>query len=213
VAAEVPFEIQTSKYYKICYIDPFAMKKRNLWIACLAVASAVFVPASVPETARVTDLSGQGVSPLKEKAKAVVLVFLSIDCPISNSYAPELARLNKEFSEKGITFNAVYPNKEESTADIREHLKKFAISFSALRDPDHELVKASEVKVTPEVAVFVPDKGLVYHGRIDDRYVELGRARPQATKRDLRVVLQAILSDQKFESYQKAVGCYISDSR
>src|SRR3954471_6273518 len=104
------------------------MKKRNLWIACLAVASAVFVPASVPETARVTDLSGQAVSPLKEKAKAVVLVFLSIDCPISNSYAPELARLNKEFSEKRIAFNAVYPNKEESTADIREHLKKFAIS-------------------------------------------------------------------------------------
>ena len=189
------------------------MKKRSIWIASLAMASALFVRASVPETPRVTDLSGQAISPLKEKAKAVVLVFLSIDCPISNSYAPELGRLNKEFSEKGITFNAVYPNKEESTSDVREHLKKFAINFSALRDPEHELVKAAEVKVTPEVAVFVPDKGLVYHGRIDDRYVELGRARPQATKRDLREVLQAILSDQKFESYQKAVGCYISGNR
>src|SRR5262245_10603193 len=119
------------------------MKKKNLWIACLAMASALFVPASVPETPRVTDLSGQAVSPLKEKAKAVVLAFLSIDCPISNGYAPELTRLSQEFSGKGITFNAVYPNKEESTADVREHLKKFSISFSALRDPEHELVKAA----------------------------------------------------------------------
>jgi len=157
-----------------------------------------------------TDLTGGTVKPLNQTNKATVLVFLSVDCPISNSYAPELGRLKKDFSEKGISFAAVYPNSEESNKDVREHLKKYSIEFEGLRDPQHELVKASEVKVTPEAAVFVPGKGLVYHGRIDDRYAALGRARPEATKKDLREVLTAILEGGKFESHQKAVGCYIS---
>jgi hypothetical protein len=66
------------------------------------------------------------------------------------------------------------------------------------------------VTVTPEVAVFLPDRTRVYRGRIDNWYESFGRARPQPTERDLSDVLQAILAGPGVAPRTtKAIGCYI----
>src|SRR4051812_4515086 len=39
--------------------------------------------------------------------KAVVVVFLSFDCPVSNSYAPTLIELHKAYADKGVAFVAI----------------------------------------------------------------------------------------------------------
>src|SRR5947209_2607840 len=44
--------------------------------------------------------------PAPGKCKAIVLFFLGNDCPISNAFAPEVARLYREFSGKGVAFCA-----------------------------------------------------------------------------------------------------------
>jgi hypothetical protein len=50
----------------------------------------------------------------------------------------------------------------------------------------------------------------VYHGRIDDRQVDLGVARPEASRHDLRDAIEAALSGkQPDETYAPAVGCSI----
>src|SRR5439155_4268965 len=43
---------------------------------------------------------------LKSK-KAIVVVFLSFNCPVSNSYTPTLINLHKDYTRKGVAFVAV----------------------------------------------------------------------------------------------------------
>jgi hypothetical protein len=164
-----------------------------------------------PAGLRLLDLDGRAVDPLGEtRAKATVFIFVSVECPISNSYMPEYRRLKEEFSPKGIAIRLVYAAADEAPQAIRRHLKEHGCPVEAWRDPRHDLVKATGVRVTPEAAVIMPGRGLVYHGRIDDRYVELGKARPTALKHDLREVLKDILDGNlPRPRTAPAIGCYI----
>lgn len=142
----------------------------------------------------------------------MVFLFVSVDCPISNSYAPEFRRLNDEFAPKGFAFKLVYPIEDQSENAVREHLKAYELKLDAFRDPAHALVKAAQARVTPEAAVFVPGKGWVYRGRIDDRHVDFGKKRASATQHDLRDALRALADGKPVSTnVTRAVGCYISN--
>jgi hypothetical protein len=145
--------------------------------------------------------------------KAIVFLFTSTDCPISNRYAPEVRRLATTYGPKGVAFRLVYPNPAETAAAIREHMAAFAYAGAAqaFRDPKLDLVKFVGATITPEAAVVVGGK-VVYRGRIDDRYVDLGLERPAATTRDLGEALEAIVTGKKVpHPTTQAVGCYIAD--
>ena len=119
------------------------------------------------------------------RSAPTVLVFTRTDCPISNRYAPELQRLGRRFRGRGVTFRLVYPDPAETPAAIREHARAFGLGTDVLRDPRHALVRLAGATVTPEAAVFVAGPSgprLVYRGRIDDRAVDLGRARPSRAR-------------------------------
>jgi hypothetical protein len=195
---------------------------RALCSAAWTIALVGMVPAPGVEAAAewsrpkagVVDLLGQSVNPFPSgKAVATVFLFVSVDCPISNSYAPEVRRLASDFAPRGVVFKLVYPNPDETAKVIEKHLRDYGYTLEALRDTRHELAKAAQVKVTPEAAVFVPHGGLVYHGRIDDRYVDFGKARPAATIFDLKETLQAIVAGKPVpHAVTRAVGCYISET-
>ena len=160
------------------------------------------------------DLQDNRVDPLKTEAKATVFFFIRSDCPISNRYAPELQRLNEKFAPQKIKFWLVYLDTDEPVTTLREHLKAYAYTVEAIRDPEHQLVKLTRARVTPEVAVFVSGKRIVYRGRIDDRFVALGKMRPAPTTHDLEQVLQAIVTGKPIKNRSTtAVGCFISDLR
>ncbi len=162
------------------------------------------------------NLAGQTVQPLqKTQGKAIVFLFIQTGCPISNRYAPEIKRLYEKFAASGVTFQLVYPDKDDSAAAIRQHLEEFGYKMDALRDSRRELVKATGVNVTPEAAVFVPsDDGvrMVYRGRIDDLVAAFGKTRPTPTTHDLEVTLDNILSGKPVTSKTTvAIGCAIAD--
>jgi len=139
-----------------------------------------------------------------------VLVFTTTDCPISNRYAPEIRRLATKFA-RDVRFVFVYPVPSDSEATIREHRKKFG-GGEWRRDPSQQLVKLTGVTVTPEVAVMTADQQLLYRGRIDDRYIEFGKDRPQPTVRDLERALDAIGAGKPVPvSETRAIGCFIAD--
>jgi len=143
-----------------------------------------------------------------------VLIFVSIDCPVSNRYAPDIKRLYDEFSARGIHFQLVYPNPLDSNQAIDIHLREYGYPPIAARDREHALVKAAGATITPEAAVFDSRGRLVYLGRIDDRFVELGRERPVATQHDLRNALAAMLAGKPVSpSRTQAVGCFIADMK
>src|SRR5262249_820930 len=62
----------------------------------------------------------------------------------------------------------------------------FGYRCPVLLDPRHQLVAATGVTTTPEVAVVTADGRIAYRGRIDDRYPQIGVHRQGPTPRDLR---------------------------
>ena len=162
-------------------------------------------------------LSGAPLDALEAPAgtNAIVFLFTSTDCPISNRYAPEVRRLAAAFAPKGVLFRLVYPNSAERAPAIREHMAAFAYAgaIQALRDPAHALVKYVGATVTPEAAVYAGGR-IVYRGRIDDRYVDIGVERPQATRRDLAEAIAAVVAGKAVaQPTTQAVGCFIADFR
>jgi len=148
-----------------------------------------------------TDVDGRSVSLLKDgQTRAVVLFFIASDCPISNRTLPEMKRVQSEFSGHGVSIWFVYPNTTETQQSIHEHLSAFGIGDTALTDPHGRLARMTGAQWTPESAVLVPGKGglrTVYVGRIDDRYLGIGRERPQATQHDLEDAVAAVLAGRK----------------
>lgn len=195
--------------------------------ACLAVivcllgvaiaagaASAIGVTLQAADAVRVEGLDGQVVDPLQMPAgvNVQVFVFVSVDCPVSNRYAPEVKRLHETYGARGVRFTLVYPNPAESAAQIRDHLAAFSYPVGAVRDPKHALVRHAQVTITPEAAVFTREGRLVYRGRIDDRYVSLGLERPAATVHDLADALTNVLAGKPVRAPRtQAVGCYVAD--
>ena len=143
-----------------------------------------------------------------------VLIFVSTECPVSNRYAPDVKRLYEQFTPQGIRVRLVYPNPLDDQSVINKHLQDYGYPQIAQRDPTHALVKLAGATITPEAAVFDAQQRLIYRGRIDDRFVELGRERPTATRHDLRNALPALLAGGRVDPARtQAVGCFIADMK
>jgi len=193
--------------------------RRALGLAAAGLALSLSACAAEAPTGRAEtpagalDLGGRVVDPLDAPdAAAVVLLFARTDCPISNRYAPEVRRLYERFHDRGIAFWLVYPDPDATVGSIEAHRNEYEYPLPALRDPDHVLVRRAGATITPEAAVFLPGGNLAYLGRIDDRYVDFGQARPEATRHDLEEALEAVLAGEPVPTPRaKAVGCFIAD--
>src|SRR5438067_698695 len=95
--------------------------------ALLLVLSSTIAGSTAP-TVRLLDLDNKPVDAFQASraAKSIVFLFTSVDCPISNRYAPEVQRLHRTFSPQGVEFWLVYPNPAESGEAIRRHLAAFS---------------------------------------------------------------------------------------
>ena len=70
---------------------------------------------------------------LKNK-KAIVLVFLSFDCPISTSYSQPLADMANDLSKQGVAFVGLTVNQDETPAEVAKHAKEFSLPFLVVLD-------------------------------------------------------------------------------
>lgn len=157
------------------------------------------------------DVNGKTVRPLRPGGqKATVLLFVAHDCPISNAYAPELNRTIAAYTARKVAFYLVYVAPGLSPSTVRKHVADYGYRCPALLDPAQKLAKAAGVTITPEAAVYGATGKRLYRGRIDDRYIDFGKARYQATTHDLRAALDAVLEGRAIaRPVTKAVGCFI----
>ena len=189
------------------------MRRRAETRALVAALLGVVAGCAAPDHAlTVSDLDGHPQRPLSvTDAAAHVLVFLAPDCPIANSYAPELAALIAEHREDPIHFFFVYVDPEITAAQARQHRDEYGLPGTIVLDPDQRLVRATGVTVTPEAVVVLPDERLAYRGRIDDSWADVGRRRPSPQHRDLRDALRSVLRGEEVPTPRTtAVGCVIS---
>jgi hypothetical protein len=160
------------------------------------------------------DVNGVERQPLRVDAGlAHVLFFISDECPISNSYAREIARICAGYQSKGVECDLVYVDPAISDDRARRHSAEYGHGdYPKIVDRRHELVKATGVTVTPEAAVIDRHGKVVYRGRIDDSFSALGQPRRPVKDADLRDALDAVIAGKPIEKADtKALGCYISD--
>jgi thioredoxin-related protein len=187
-------------------------------LGLVTLGALLFVWFAPARALALAEFSGPQNADVKEedpwivaRGKVVVLIFVRTDCPIANRYAPEIQRL-RDAHVANAAFWMVYPDKKETPEVIRDHQREFRLTLPVLRDADRRLTKRAEVSITPEVAVFDAKGRLVYHGRIDNWFEDIGRARPAPTTHELADAIAAALSGHpQTLPNAPAVGCYLSD--
>lgn len=188
--------------------------RRLLFLPLFAIFLLPALTATAVDNSYGFDLAGNPISSLANKqTKAVVLLFVASDCPVSNRYLPQIRRLESEYGPQHVAFWVIYPNSADTVSVIRQHQKDYGRIGDEIRDPNHTLVRLAHVKVTPEAAVLLPDgKGFheVYVGRIDNRYIDFGQQRPHATKHDLQDAVAAVVhGSTASRPTGQPVGCFI----
>lgn len=138
-----------------------------------------------------------------------VLFFITTDCPIANSFAPEIKRIVAEYESRGVVFSLVYTDGADEA--VRKHASEYGYESAVRLDTGRVLSRKHGVTVTPE-AVVLADGARVYRGRIDDRYLAPGKYRLKPTTRELRDALDAVLAGRVVAVAEtKAAGCPLTE--
>jgi hypothetical protein len=191
------------------WIHPVVMVGNGIVGLGLLLAVLASAAPATPDGPVVRDISGIAHHPLAPGQKlASVLIFYGQDCPISNSYAPEINRIAAAFTNFAFYIVQVDPDLKLEAA--KEHARQYALRPPVLLDPGHELVRRAGATVTPQAVVIGSDGSRVYRGRIDNLYVQPGKKRSSATTHDLRDALEAVQAGHRVKPREtKAVGCVI----
>jgi len=191
-------------------------RQTALFAALLALTGAWLSTLAAPAKSKLvfTDIKGKNHMPFAStKTKAVVFVFLLRDCPVSNVYSPEITRIHREYSKKGVALYLVHPDRDTDAKSALTHASEYKLTAPVVLDHGHKLTRHAEAQVTPEAAVFDAKGRLIYRGRIDDLYADFGKKRARPTRHDLRDTLDALLAGKRMtKRTTKAVGCYIDFS-
>src|SRR5262249_36821744 len=140
---------------------------------------------------------------------AVVVVFLSFDCPVSRGYTANLAELAKTYGERKVAFLGVCPGDEELAA-LAKHAEEFALGFPVCRDDTLQAADACRARATPEAFVLDRDFVMRYRGRIDDTFSDRFKKNAKVTHHDLRDAIDAVLAGKEVaEAVTEPVGCPI----
>ncbi len=158
-----------------------------------------------------SDLSGKKHSPFSdEKVKAVVVVFITTDCPVANYFQPTLRRLGKAYQDRGVRFFMVHSDRDTTVDAAKKHAKEYGIEAPVVLDHAQTLAKELKAKWTPEAVVLTRDAKPVYRGRVNDTYADYGKKRPKPTKEDLREAIDRVLMGEPGKLVtSKVVGCPI----
>src|SRR5215831_10506288 len=146
--------------------------------------------------------------------QAIVMLFVSTECPISNRYAPTINRMAQEYSQKNVAFFLVQSDPDLTPQAAQQHAKEFALTIPVLMDPEQVLASKLEALVTPTAIVLSGTGEVRYRGRVDDRNIDLGKYREVPKREDLKMALDEVLGRRKVsEPETKVIGCYLPPPR
>jgi peroxiredoxin len=134
-----------------------------------------------------------------------VILFIAVQCPVSNAYNERMAKLAEDYNAKGIAVIGINSNVAEDAAAVKAHAAEHKLSFPILKDPGNKIADRLGAAVTPEAYFIDANNKLLYHGRIDN-----ARNAAQIESNDLRNALDAALAGKAVEKTEaKAFGCSI----
>ena len=190
-------------------------------LLCAVALAAAVVPSTgaAPETKasgpaigavieefKLPDAAGKehALSTLKGKNGAV-LIFISVQCPVSNAYNERMEKLAQEYKAKGVNVIGINSNVAETADAVKEHAAAQGLSFTILKDAGNKLADRLDAQVTPEAYFLDGANKLVYRGRIDN-----SRNGDSISSTELRDAIEATLAGKPVAKAEaKAFGCSI----
>ncbi len=152
------------------------------------------------------DVDGKdhSLSSLKGK-NGTVLIFIAVQCPVSNAYNERMEKLAQDYKGRGINVVGINANATESAADVKAHAAEKHLTFQILKDPANKLADKLGATRTPEAYFLDVNNKLLYHGRIDN-----SRDISQVNSNELRDALEATLNGKPVpKTTSSAFGCSI----
>lgn len=184
----------------------------------LPVLALAFLPTSLKAAeigkpvadVALVPLEGKETSLPKQRGQtATVIVFLSFDCPVSNSYVPVLNELAANYKAKDVAFLAIAPT-DDGVDILRKHVKAFQLAFPLYRDAELKVARSLSAKTVPEAFVLDRAGVLRYRGRIDDGYAKRLVKNQKTEKHDLRDAIDMLLAGKPVATpTTEAIGCPI----
>ncbi len=146
-------------------------------------------------------------------AKALVIAFTGTGCPLARKYTPALARLEREYSPRGVRFLFVNPTAADPVGDIRAMLAEHGLSGPYVRDPAGVFPRALGAKTTTEMFVLDAARTVVFRGAFDDQH-GLGYSREAPRRRFLADALDSVLAGvAPVIAATEAPGCVLETER
>src|SRR5690348_14272433 len=137
--------------------------------------------------------------------KGTVLLFIAVQCPVSNAYNERMEKLAEDYKAKGIAVIGINSNVKEDAEAVKAHAAEHKLTFPILKDPGNKIADKLGASVTPEAYFLDQTNKLLYHGRIDN-----SRNADRVETSDLRNALDASLADKAIDKTEaKAFGCTI----
>ena len=134
-----------------------------------------------------------------------VLIFMAVQCPVSNAYNERMEKLAQEYKAKGINVIGINSNVAESAEAVKAHAAEKNLTFMILKDAGNKIADRLGATVTPEAYFIDASNKLLYHGRIDN-----ARNEAQVETSDLRVALDSALAGKPIaKTTANAFGCTI----
>jgi peroxiredoxin len=149
-------------------------------------------------------------------APAVLVIFLCNHCPYVKHVRHELARLAKEYQQRGVAIFGINSNDVANYPDDRPELMarekaETGYTFPYLYDETQEVARSYKAACTPDFFLFDQNRKLVYRGQLDAS--RPGNVTP-VTGSDLRSALDAVLQGKPPSSDQRpSMGCNIKWKR
>lgn len=149
----------------------------------------------------------------KEK-KAVVVVCIGVDCPMSRQYASRLALLARDFSARGVAWLALSSCRQDDVQELRAFAREFALEIPILKDHGARLADLLGAERVTESFLFDGDLKLRYRGRIDDQFAltdrSVGLRKDHAEVNYLTDALEAVLAGKEVAlATTTPAGCVI----
>lgn len=138
-------------------------------------------------------------------AKATVVAFIGIKCPVSQMYQARMSRLVADYAAKGVAFVFVDSNANEPANEIEVYAKQARLAFPIYKDYNNRVADSFGVQTTPEMFLLDAAGAVRYHGAIDDATNEA-----RVKTHGLRDALDAVLAGKDPQVKElKAFGCVL----
>jgi peroxiredoxin len=137
--------------------------------------------------------------------KGSVLIFMAVQCPVSNAYNDRMEKLAQDYKAKGINVIGINSNVAESADAVKAHAAEKNLTFTILKDAGNKIADRLGASVTPEAYFLDASNKLLYRGRIDNSKNAEG-----VTSSELRDAIEATLAGKPIaKTTANAFGCTI----